>query len=527
MPEFMTERLLYLEMREHSAPLADELDTITKEALALWQNQHLRTFTAHGEVHILQVEANLDALTRGLQASPQKLEPYEIFVLIAACYLHDIGMQLGEPDARADHAEYAFKLILHSHAQHEHKDIEVRLSINDRNAREAIAAVARGHWTNFAIALATKEKIYGNTPGRLRLLGLLLATADLLDLSQMRATFFRSPHRLDRLDATAQLHQTMHELVKGFEIIAPDSGVSEELQYVLEWSDNSETTRMISDWALHWFHSQWRTVAPLLYRESGGKIRWVKPWVIARFRPPIGPLPKLSDEAARILRAERADQLRIDRDAFTRSFKEAIGKGEVALFRFPSDAAIDGNPVVKWCESHARLHAGMKVARCDIQPTAALDQASIVAQLIDQLGDHLPTCTNDVAIQRLQQVALVETSGIVTILVVGMSYDARLLAPIIEAAMQRPASAPARLVLLLASAAGGPASIAAASTTVSAGEPFVKADVIRHLQKHWGLNPAESEQTFATMESIGVASQPAMVYEYVKSHCGIAAARIP
>lgn len=519
-------RLLYHELHQQSPALAGELDAITTEALVLWKDQHLRTFTAHGEAHILQVEANLDALTRGLQASPQKLKPEEIFVLLAACYLHDIGMQLGERDAREKHAQYAFDLILHSHAQHEHRDIEVRLSINDRNAREAIAGVARGHWTNFAIDLAPGDKIHGNTPGRLRLLGLLLATADLLDLSQMRATFFRSPHRLDKLDATAQLHQTMHELVKGFEIFAPDPGVSEELQYLLEWSDDSDTTRTISDWTLHWFHSQWRTVAPLLYRESGGKIRWVKPWAIARFRHPIGPLPDLSDDAKKILRAERADQLRIDRDEFTRSFKEAMDKTESALFRFPSAVEIDGKPVVEWCESHARLHSGMKVGRCDIQPTAALDQASIVAQLMEQVGPHLGTCTDDEAIQRLKLHASAEPGGIVIILVAGGGYDAGLLGPIIEAAMQRPASTAGRVVLLLAPAAAGPDSIAGAATTVSKGEPFEKADVVQYLQKHRGLDSAESEQTYSSMELIGVAKQPAMVYEYVRSHCGIAAARI-
>lgn len=521
-----TARLLYNELRQQSASLADTLDAITKEALVLWQSQHLRTFTAHGEAHILQVEANLDALTRGLQASPQNLQPHEIFVLIAACYLHDIGMQLGERDAREKHAQYAFDLILHSHARHLGDERRVTFPIDDKNARQAIAAVARAHWTNFAIALGEKDTLVANTEGRLQLLGLLLATADLLDLSPVRATYFRTIHQLDKLAATAELHQTMHELVKGFQIVAPNPAIPEELHYRLDWSDDSETTRTISDWILHWFHSQWRTVAPLLHRESAGRIRWAKPWVVEKFRQPVGPNHKLSDGAVKKLRAERADQLRIDRDAFTRSFKEAMDKGETALFRFPSDVAIDGRPVVEWCESHARLHAGMKVARCDIQPTAAFDQSSIVAQLVEQLGDHLPACTNAVAIHRLQQVTSAETSGMVTILVVGMSYDASLLAPIIEAAMQRPASAPARLVLLLAPAAGGPASIAGSRTTVSAGEPFVKADVIRHLQHGWGLNPAESEQTFSAMEAIGVTSQPAMVYEYLKSHCGIAAARI-
>jgi len=58
-----TARLLYQELRQQSATQADDLDAITKEALVLWQSPHLRTYTAHGEDHIHQVEENLDALT--------------------------------------------------------------------------------------------------------------------------------------------------------------------------------------------------------------------------------------------------------------------------------------------------------------------------------------------------------------------------------------------------------------------------------------------------------------------------------
>jgi hypothetical protein len=226
------------------------------------------------------------------------------------------------------------------------------------------------------------------------------------------------------------------------------------------------------------------------------------------------------------LRAERADQLRIDRDKFTRSFKEVMDKAESAIFRFPSDVDIDGKPVVEWCESHAHLQTGMRVARCDIQPTAALDQASVVAQLLEQLGEHLPACTDNVAIERLNQHASADAGGIVTILVAGGGYDAGLLAPIIEAALQRPASTAARVILLLAPAAAGPDSIAGAATTVSRGEPFEKIDIVEHLQKHWGLDPAESEQTYSSMERMGVVDRPARVYESVKELCGMATARI-
>jgi len=135
-------------------------------------------------------------LTCGTAAGPNKLTAEEIFVLIAACHLHDIGMQLGLVDARENHAEYAHKLILYSSAQIGPEQRRVTLSISNPNARVAIAEVARGHWTDFALRLPEEDYIFENERGRLKLLGLLLATADLLDTSAVRAGYFRSAHRL-------------------------------------------------------------------------------------------------------------------------------------------------------------------------------------------------------------------------------------------------------------------------------------------------------------------------------------------
>src|SRR6185436_19204257 len=100
--------------------------------------------------------------------------------------------------------------------------------------------------------------IYGNGKGRLRLLGALLATADLLDLSPVRARYFRSTHRLFSLPSLSELHQTTHRLVKGFAIGPPDPLVPGDLRFTIDWRDDSQNTRMISDWVLHWFTSQWR-----------------------------------------------------------------------------------------------------------------------------------------------------------------------------------------------------------------------------------------------------------------------------
>jgi hypothetical protein len=126
----------------------------------------------------------------------------------------------------------------------------------------------------------------------------------------------------------------------------------------------------------------------------------------------------------------------------------------------------------------------------------------------------------------MRQHASVEARGLVTVLVVGGDYDSRLLAPVIDAALERPGGNTSRIVILLASAASGPDTVAGATVSISKGEIFARADVVHHLRRHWGFDSAESEQVYSLMELTGVTNQPARVYEYVRAHCGISTARI-
>src|SRR6185436_83944 len=127
--------------------------------------------------------------------------------------------------------------------------------------------------------------LYGNEEGRIGLLGALLSTADLLDLSPVRARYYRTPHRLQELPATSELHQMKHRLVRGFRIASPLPQVPSDLQVQIEWRDKSPQVQMISDWVLHETTSYWRQIEPLLYRSSSGQIRWTNPWARASFFP--------------------------------------------------------------------------------------------------------------------------------------------------------------------------------------------------------------------------------------------------
>lgn len=161
----MTLRILRNELGTNRE-LAVTFDRIYEESLRIWGEQYLREFTTHGRQHTEQVERNLDSLTRPLQSSARPLTTEEIFVLLSAACLHDIGMQRADdPDARKRHAQYAYDLILYSHAQVGPDERRVTLPIDDTNARVAIANVARAHWTDYALQLAHEDFITDQSDG--------------------------------------------------------------------------------------------------------------------------------------------------------------------------------------------------------------------------------------------------------------------------------------------------------------------------------------------------------------------------
>jgi hypothetical protein len=97
-------RILREQLQKTNPDLAVSFDRIYDESLRIWDEQYLREYTTHGRRHTEQVERNLDNLTLPLQSSMKPLSDEEIFVLLSATCLHDIGMQRADdPQARSRH----------------------------------------------------------------------------------------------------------------------------------------------------------------------------------------------------------------------------------------------------------------------------------------------------------------------------------------------------------------------------------------------------------------------------------------
>lgn len=533
----MQHGLLYNELKESDQKLAEEFDAIYQEALNIWNDPALRTFTEHGQKHTLQVERNLDMLTRPLQRLPVPqntgeltgpLKPYEIFVLLSACCLHDIGMQLDNSDARERHAEYACNLILHSSARINFDFRRVTLQITDDNAREAIALVARAHWTDYALDLERYDnRIYNNQRGRLPLLGVLLAMADLLDLSPVRASYFRTLHRLYELTPLAWLHQTMHARVKGCEILPPDE--NGELQFELVWRDGVDRNdiRNISDWVMTWFNSQWRLLKSALIAYSGGYIRWTEPWFEVKFTESLIPLElekkQLTEEARRVLRAERIDQRRINRDKFIENFKKALKDHETVLFLIPWESDLDGGFICDWCEAYAATITDCKVATVTIKRSLPTSLSGIISELMKGWQEECTECDDKQALASLSTFLSTDKSRHFLSIIVSDNFRMRELKALLEALMQRPSdhSSGARLCLLRTPESYSPKKLKSAKVITFHASQFSQDEIQRHMKIHFGYPEKESLKIYQDkLLKLPNSHKPMMMYDYIETLYG-------
>jgi len=343
--------------------------------------------------------------------------------------------------------------------------------------------------------------------------------ADLLDVSPVRARYYRTPHRLYRLDALGELHQKMHLAVKGFEI-RPRRQVPSELRLVLTWRRADEQVRGLSDWLLHWLTSQWRLLAEPLKEDSSGAIRWAEPWAEVVFAPARGPQETLSDEAMLVLAAERREQRRIDRDELAERFLQVLDGGGRILFRIDSDPKLDGQKMADWCECQARRRRAPRTARLDRGPAEAKETATLVAILSEQLGVHLPAMDEEEALAELRRVIVEKATAGFVVLIAADPYDEALFEPILGALFAAPpAAGRPEICVLLTPQGAGPSEIADGEVYRLPAGPLGAEDVRRHLQQSWGYDPRGSTAVLERVEAAQLLERPGVLYDYLATHC--------
>lgn len=191
-------------------------------AARIWSHPLHRYFTDHTVTHSERILGILDGLTAGLMKTGRRLSETEIFVLVAATYLHDIGMQderfaEGDLDRIRDHHHQQSAEMIHSVFESPHSGLSALRVLEDPTLVEAVALVSKGHRK---VPLGDDEYeplAWGGGMIRLRLLAALLRFADELDIDHRRVDMERM--KLLRLPPVSQLHWWKCYYVAGVAIV--------------------------------------------------------------------------------------------------------------------------------------------------------------------------------------------------------------------------------------------------------------------------------------------------------------------
>lgn len=503
MPDGTLRHTLALQNPEYASTFSKVLET----ALQVWHEPRLPDFTSHGKPHIEQVETNLDALACPIMHLASALTPEELLVLLSACCLHDIGMQLDEADAREKHADYTYEMILQSSPWTLSDKRTVTLTaIEDSNLREAVALVARAHWTDYALNLPEEEVLVGNKRGRLRLLGLLLANADLLDLNPSRAGYFSSPHRLSNPDGQTRLHQVKHAWIRNFVIEQHNDG---DFHFILRWKPDTDVARSMSDWVMGPTNRELQWIAPALKIVSSGAIRWATRWAEVHFGQSVSPLEELGLPATHVMRTELAEQNRIDRDAFSNAFRNALTTQGPSLFHIQRDSRFDGEKILEWCEAHALALKECQLASLTILPWQNKTLADAVSEVLECIGHHLEESDEVGALSKLAEVVTDMVDPLVIVIRSGHSEET-ILHQILQAALQ-PADKP-RVCLLVSDPHLNLADLPAASTHRFPLTAFAEDDIRQCVARRLGYDDVRCGQVWRTVEITEAQNMPAKVY---------------
>lgn len=195
---------------------------VREAASRIWSHPLHRYFTDHTVTHSERILAILDGLTAGLMKTGRRLSEIEIFVLVAATYLHDIGMQderlaAGDLDRIRDQHHQQSAEMIHSVFESPHSGLSSLRVMEDPTLVEAVALISKGH-RKVPLGAAEYEPLaWGGGTIRLRLLAALLRFADELDIDHRRVDMERM--KLLRLPAISQLHWWKCYYVAGVAIV--------------------------------------------------------------------------------------------------------------------------------------------------------------------------------------------------------------------------------------------------------------------------------------------------------------------
>jgi len=244
--------------------LAARLEYAKDSARRIWDPPRMPWFTDHTpDNHSLRIVHLLSQTLEHLQTTPRRLQPVELFLLLSACYLHDIGMQdlakNGLPHQRFTEAEWDL-------VRDEHPSIvkdwivtrtratnttQFRIDLGDKPEPylELLALICQGHGSKFFDAtVADLDRIHDRFDGypiRGAMLTALLMMGDELEINQQRATPAKEENPRE---AVSELHHSVNMYATSVSVGSAAVDTSRQPTIELTTPADENLVWLVTDW---------------------------------------------------------------------------------------------------------------------------------------------------------------------------------------------------------------------------------------------------------------------------------------
>jgi len=283
-----------------SPELSRRLNGVIKAVNEIWRIPRLHWYTDHGVAHSARIIGLLGQILSPLYSDRFAyhdeypcLSAYELYVLLAACYLHDIGMQYLKVESlsvdeltprdyekiRKLHPVRSFELIRDRTIKPRgRRNIDLGLSESDQDdSLMPIALVAKAHGSDYfdEVVADLERNPYcpAGQPIRGALLAALLMMGDELDMHKSRANL---PDDTEKFPSLSLLHHYKHTYVSSVGVQNGRSSTDRQISIRFLFPPGAEGCYAdeIVQWITEEVKQPLQRTQEILIRSTDGKLRW-------------------------------------------------------------------------------------------------------------------------------------------------------------------------------------------------------------------------------------------------------------
>ena len=318
-------------LRKISPDLWERLNGVKNAVEKVWKTTYLHWYTDHGPQHsrrvidlIGQILCPLCLDYRFRPENDFPLSDYELYILLTACYLHDIGMQdlkvdersvdeLGPSDweeIRKRHPQRSFEIIRDRTIKpRPRRTIDLGLAESDADdSLMPIALVSKAHGSEYFESAVSElqENVHhpAGKPIRGDLLAALLMMGDEIDLHRSRA---RLPDDSIRYPPLSLLHHYKHIYVSSVAVLDGKSRLDRQtvVGFLFPPQARGSYDKDLTAWVVNKIEEQANRTQNILVSATEGQLRWDERPVVAKiWYDKFGVREALPDEVWEVLQRQ-------------------------------------------------------------------------------------------------------------------------------------------------------------------------------------------------------------------------------